>query len=120
QPVDRFAQQVGTRMLAVPLLVGRERRESEVGAEVDDANATLAQRADRRRGGSVRVGDDRRVELAVGVELQLAEDERHAIARIEVVEAPSDLRAPGYSDELEARVAPQQVRGERAGEDGRA
>ena len=37
--------------------------EAEVGGEVDDLHALLAQRRDHRRGGAVRIGDDRGVDL---------------------------------------------------------
>ena len=49
QPVHSFIQQVRPRVLAIPLLVRGQRPESEVGAEIDDARAALAQRAHRRR-----------------------------------------------------------------------
>ncbi len=72
QAIDGAGEQLGARVGAVPLLVGRERGQAEVGAEVDDARAAVTQLADSRRGGGVRIGDDGRVELAVGVEVELA------------------------------------------------
>ena len=37
--------------------------QAEVGGEVDDLDALPAQRRDHRRGGAVRVGDDRGVDV---------------------------------------------------------
>ena len=65
-------------MRRVPLLVGRDVAQPEVGAEVDDPDAAVAQRRDDRRGGAVRVGDDRGVDVARAVEVELLE---HRAAR---------------------------------------
>ena len=107
QAIDGLREQIRTRVLAVPTLVGCERGEPEVGAQIDHARAAVAQTADRRRGRRVGIGDDRRVELAVGVEVELLDLQRHAIAWIQVIQASADLRASCHRDQLEARMAPQ-------------
>ena len=62
QAVGGVVDELGVRVLAVPLLVGLEVAQAEVGGQVDDLEARGAHlRHDRRRGG-VRVGDDRGVE----------------------------------------------------------
>ena len=66
-------------MLAVPLPVHRGVAQAEVGAQVDDPDAALAQLGDERRGGAVGVGDDRGVDVGVAVEVELLELERHAV-----------------------------------------
>ncbi len=115
QPVGGVLQQLRRGMVAVPLLVRRQVAQAEVGRQVDHAHAPLAQAGDGRRGRVVRVGDDRGVDVAVAVEVELLHHERDAMARIEVVEPAADVRARGDRAQLEVRVALQQRRGERAG-----
>ena len=103
-------------MLAIPLLVGGEAREAEVGAQVDDACAAIAERRDGRCGGGMRVCHDGRIDGREGVDVELFNLKRHAVAGIELLQAPAHLRAAGDRDKLEARVTPEQMRGERAGE----
>ena len=118
QPVDGLVEQLGRLVLAVPPLVHRRVAQAEVGAQVDDAHAPLAQRADQRRGGAVGVGDDRGVDVGVAVEVELLELERHPVVRVEIVEPPADVAARGDRLQLERRVAVEQPRGQRAREPG--
>jgi hypothetical protein len=62
----------------------------------------------------MRVGDDCGVDVALAVEVQSVEDERHAVIRVQVVEAAARVRARRYGDQLEVRMAPQQARGQSA------
>ena len=83
--------------------------QAEVGGQVDDAHAALAQRGDDRRRGAVRVGDDAASTSRVAIGVVLLEHERHARARVHVVERArpaSDAR--GDVRELEVRMAVQQ------------
>ena len=47
---------------------------------------------DRLGRGAVRVGDDGRVDLAELVDVERVEDERHAVVRVQVVQAPARVR----------------------------
>ena len=67
--------------------------QAEVGAQVDDAHAPLAQLRDQRRRRTVRIGDDRRVDLGVAVEIELLERERHPVVGVEVGERAPDVAA---------------------------
>ena len=58
QPVDRPRQQLRRRVRLVPLLVAGA-VEPEVGGQVDDLQAAVQHVLHDRRGGLVRVGDDR-------------------------------------------------------------
>ena len=60
QAVDGLGEQLRRLVRLVPVLVARL-VEPEVGGQVDDLEAALAQRLDRRRRGLVRVGDQRGV-----------------------------------------------------------
>ena len=68
---------------------------------------------DRRRR-PVRVGDDGRVD-GVLVDVEDLELQRHARARVDVVEPLAGLRPRGHVRQLEERVAVEQLRGDRAG-----
>ena len=81
QAVDAGAEALGRAVLAVPALVGRPVAQAKVGGEVDDAHAALEQRVDDGRRRAVRVGDDRRVGVAVDVEVELLEDRVDAVMR---------------------------------------
>src|SRR6266576_7160940 len=107
-------------MLAVPLLIDIERGEAKVGTEVDYTNPPLTQRPDRWRCGSMWVSDHGGIDPIQPIQAQLLDRQRNSVARVELIEAPSDLRAPGDGHQLEARVAPQQVRGPGAREARRA
>ena len=80
-------------MLAVPLLVDGRVAEAEVGAQVDDPDAAAVQLGDQLRGGTVRIRDQRRVDLGVAVEVELFEHERYAVMGIQLVEPAADVRA---------------------------
>ena len=73
-----------------------------------------AQLGDDRRGRAVRVGDDGRVD-GVPADVEDLELQRHARARVHVVEPLAGLRPRGHVRELEERVAVEQLRGDRAG-----
>src|SRR6476469_730852 len=120
EAVDGAPEQLGRAVLAVPALVGRQVAQAEVGGEVDDERAEAAQRRDRRRRGAVRVGDDRRVDLLDLVEVELAQLERHPVARVEAVEPLAGVAARGDRDQLQLRVAPDDLRRQGAGEAGGA
>ena len=81
QPVDGAREQLGLGVLAVPLLVDGRVAQAEVGAQVDDLDAAAVQLGDQLRGGTVRIGDDRGVDLGVAVEVELLEHERDAVMR---------------------------------------
>ena len=81
----------------------------------------LAQRGDGRRGGAVRVGDDRGVDPLEPVEVELGQLERHPVARVEACRAAcrrrcarSRRRAPGCG------WSPDDLGRQRAGEAGGA
>ena len=120
EPVDGALEQLGGAVLAVPALVGGQVAQAEVGGEVDDEDAEAAQRGDGRRGGAVRVGDDRRVDVLERVEVELGQLDRHAVARVELFEPLAGVAARGGGDQLQLRVAPDELGGERAGEAGGA
>src|SRR6202035_4953164 len=82
------------------------------------APAPLVERPDGRCGGWVRVGDDGGIDPLEAVDVQLLDGQPHAVAGVELIKAPADLRAPGDGGQLEPRMAPQQVGGERPGEAG--
>ena len=88
--------------------------QAEVGAEVDDADAALAQRGDGGRGRAVRPADERGVDVALRVRVPRLELQRHARARVDVVEPRAGLRARGHVGELEERVAVDEHRRDRA------
>ena len=48
------------------------------------------------------------------VEVEILDRQRHAVARVQLVQAPAHVRASGDRHELEVGVAPQQVCGEGA------
>ena len=75
-----------------------------------------AQRGVGRRRGAVRVGDDRRVDPLDPVEVELGQLDRHPVARVERVEPLAGVAARGRGDELQARVVPDDLRRQRAGE----
>ena len=58
----------------------------------------------------MRIGDDRRVDVGMAIEVELLELERHAVVRIQIVEPPADVRARGDRRQLEAGMAHQQPR----------
>ena len=119
QPVHGLGHQLRAGVLPVPVLVAVQRAQAVVGAEVDHPHAPLAQGGDRRGGGRVGVGDDRRLHLGHRpVEVELLDHQRHAVAGVEVLQPPALLGAAGDTRELEVGVAPDQVGGERAGEAG--
>ena len=99
--------QLGRVMLVVPLGVHGGVAQAEVGAEVDDPDAALAQLRHERRGGAVRIGDDRRVDLRVAVDVELFERQRHAVKRIQLVEPRADVAASRDRAQLERGVAVQ-------------
>ena len=101
-------------MLAVPALVGRPVAQAKVGGQVDDAHAALEQRGDDGRGRAVRVGDDRRVDVAVDVEVELLEDGVDAMVGIELAQRPADVAAARDGGQREARVAVDEPRRDRA------
>ena len=72
-------------MRDVVLLVDLQVAQPEVGAQVHHLDPALQQLGDQRRGGAVRVGDDRGVDLAVAVEIEveLLEHQRHAVVRVQ-------------------------------------
>ena len=76
---------LGRAVLAVPALVRRQVAQAEVRRQVDDAHAALQQRRDDRRGRAMRVGDERRVDVAVAVDVELLEHGIDAVVRIELV-----------------------------------
>jgi hypothetical protein len=115
QPVHRLADELGVRVRHVPVLVDLDEPQAEVGREVDDAHAALVQGRDDRGGGAVRVGDDRRVDLAVAVEIELLERHVHAVERIQLAQPHADVGAARHRGQLEARVALQDRGGERTG-----
>ena len=80
------------RVLDVALLVDLEVAQPEVGAEVDDLDPALEQRGDDRRRRAVRVGDDRGVDVAVAVEVELLEHGGDAVVRVEVGRAAGPRR----------------------------
>ncbi len=104
-------------MRPVPVLVRRDVRQTQVGRQVHYASVALPQRGDGRRGRGVRVGDDRGVDVHA-IQVQFRDRQRHAVTRVEVVQAPPYLGAPGDRDQLEAGMAPEQVRRKRTGEAG--
>jgi hypothetical protein len=112
EPVDRVREVRGGAVLAVPLLVGGQLAQPEVGREVDDADPALEQLGNDRRGGAVRVGDDGRVDVELG--RRGLEHERHARARVDGVEARPGVAARGDVAQLELRVAVQQRGRDRA------
>ena len=116
EPVDSLAEELGRLVLAVPAPVHRGVVQAEVGAQVDDADATLAQLGDDGRGGAVGVGDDRGVDLGVAIEIELVELERHPVMGIQVVEPPPHVAAGGHRAQLQGWMAVQQPRGQRARE----
>ena len=79
-----------------------------------------AQRGDGRRGGAVRIGDDRGVDSLDPVGVELGQLERHPVARVERVEPLAGVAARGHRDEFEPRVAPDDLRRQGAGEAGGA
>ncbi len=120
QPVDRSLEQLRRPVLAVPALIGGQVAQPEVGGEVDDEGAQPAQGGDRRGRGAVRVGDDRRVDPLDPVEVELGQLQRHPVARVEPVEPLAGVAARGDRDQLQPRVAPDDLRRQRAGEPGGA
>jgi hypothetical protein len=56
--------------------------QAEVRAQVDDADATLSEAGNERRGGAVGVGDDRGIDLCVPIEIELLELDRYAMKRL--------------------------------------
>src|SRR5690349_23932911 len=103
-------------MGAVPRLVGDGVTQAEVGAEVDDPHPALAQGSREGCRLTVRIGDYGRVDRGMAVEVELLELESHAVAGIEVREAPPHLRARGETLQRKPGVSMQQPRGQRAGE----
>ena len=95
EAVDGLAEQLGRLVLAVPAPVHRGVAQAEVGAQVDDANAPLAQLGHERRGRAVGVGDDRGVDVGVAVEVELLELERHPVVGVQIVEPPPHVAARG-------------------------
>ena len=87
QAVHAAAEQLGRAVLAVPALVGRLVAQAEVGGQVDHAHAALAQLRDDGRGGAVRIGDDRGLDVAVRVDVELLEDRIHAVVRVQLATA---------------------------------
>ncbi len=101
QAVDRLGEQIGAGMDAIPLLVDARVAQAEIGAQVDDAHAALAQLPDERRGLSMGIGDDGGLHLGVALEVELLELERHAVVRVELRERAARLGAGGDRAELE-------------------
>jgi hypothetical protein len=64
----------------------------------------------------MRVGDDRGVDLLDLVEVELGQLERHGVARVEAVEPLARIAARGDRDQLQLRVAPDDLRRQRPGE----
>ena len=93
QPVDGVRRAARGAVLAVPLLVGLEVAQPEVGREVDDLRPRPRSSATTGRGGAVRVGDDRGVDVLDRVEVELGQLQRHAVARVELVEAGAGVGA---------------------------
>ena len=91
QPVDALAEQLGRAVRAVPVLVDAAVAQPEVGRQVDDADAALAQRGDGRRRDAVRPADERGVDVGLRVGVPRLELERHARARVDVVEPRAGL-----------------------------
>ena len=79
-------------MLAVPAPVLLRVAQAEVGGQVDDGRAALAELGDDRRRGAVRIGDDRGVDALERLEVELAERQRHPVARVDLVEPRSRPR----------------------------
>ena len=115
KPVDRLIDHARDRVLAVPQLIHLGVSQPEVGAQVDDSHAALAQRCDERCRGAVRVCHDGGVDVGVPVEIEFLEHDRHAVIRVEVVQPASYVGPCRERAELEARVVVQQPCGERAG-----
>ena len=90
-------------MLAVPLAVHRGVVQPEVGTQIDDAHPARDQRRHELGGGAVRVGDDRRVDVGVAVEVELLEHQRHPVVGIELVQPPPGVGAGGDRGQLEGR-----------------
>ena len=120
QSVHRLREQPGSRVWAIPALICLQRAEPEVRAEVDNARAGLPQRRHCRRGRRMRVGDDGRVNAAERGRVQRLDDQRDAVARIQVLERAPHLRAARYADKVKAGVLPEQLGGQRAREARRA
>ena len=118
EPVDGALQQVGLAVRPVPALVAGHVAQAEVGGEVDDQGAQAPQLGDERCRRAVRVGDDRSVELLDLVQVQLLEDERDPMARVEPLQRRPGLAARADRGELEPGVVPDDPGGQRAGEPG--
>ena len=58
----------------------------------------------------MRVGDDRGVDAVELVEVELGQLERHPVARVEAVEPGAGIAARGDRDQLQMRVAPDDLR----------
>src|SRR5450631_2817842 len=57
----------------------------------------------------MRVGHDGRVDPIRTVQVELLDRQRDAVARVETIKAPAQLRAAGDCRELKAGMAPEQV-----------
>ena len=94
--------------------------QTEVGGDVNHRHVRSAELADELRGCAVWIGDQGGVVSGSLLEIELLQLDRDAVARVEAIEPRTGLAARGGRSELEARVPPDQVRGERAGIAGRA
>ena len=64
---------LGVRVGAVPVLVGLQVAQAIVGAQIDHPHPALEQLVNHGSGGRVRVGDDRRVDVGLHIEVELLE-----------------------------------------------
>jgi hypothetical protein len=99
------------RVRAVPALVCLDVPEPEIRRQVHDAHSPLTQRGDDRRRRRMGVGDDCRIHVCVTVEIQLFQHQRHAVARVHLVQPLPRVGAGGDRLQIELGVAPQDVGG---------
>jgi hypothetical protein len=114
EPVHRVFQQLGLSVRPVPALVDRGVDEAKVGGEVDDRQAQPPHSGNHGRRRSVRVGDDRGVDVLDLVQVELRQLDLAAVARIQVAEPTARIRARGRVRKLERRVSVDELGRERA------
>ena len=68
----------------------------------------------------MRIGNDRRLDVAMLLDVELLEDQRYSMERVQVVEPTANVTAGGHGDQLEGRVAIEQPRGQCSREAGGA